>query len=377
MKISTHFLLETGNSVLLPITKKQNSSFNYVEFKNENIVSNDEVYLSKQKSNSCVLDIIVTSPPPLGELKLTNQDILTWDDLWIDGETGNSVDPHIESMNLQRNSLLYVNMNLRRDSLKVINLEGNINLKSFTGSNLPSLEYLDFTDCINLESVLLGMSKNIKVLSLKNCRLTEDGLEEILSSFRPTKTSSANIFPGSLPPFRKSYTTMLDLRGNDIPWSNFKIASKIRLLVTNNWLVLWDNAPPTSVIPIQMYAFFPKNVSDTQIAQYYSGAQIQQVPPTPEPQAASAPATAPVPVPASQPQPQSYPTPQPQSQPSPPSSPASQPQQPSPPPSQPSSPPQSSPPPSQPSPPPASPPPASPPSSPPPSQGGGYGGGYY
>lgn len=275
MKISTHFLLDTKDTVLLPITKKQNSPFNYVDFKNENTVSSDEVYLSKQKANSCVLDIIVTSPPPIEELKLTNQDILTWDDLWIDGETGNSVDPNIEAINLQRNALLYVNMNLRRASLRKINLEGNVNLKSFTGSELPALEYIDFTDCVNLESVVLGMSDNIKVLSLKNCRLTEDALEETLSSFRPTKTSSANIFPGSLPPFRKSYNTMLDLRGNDINWGNAKIASKIRLLVTNNWLVLWDNAPPTNVIPIQMYAFFPKNIGNIQIDQYYGRPQIQ------------------------------------------------------------------------------------------------------
>lgn len=269
MRISTHFLLSKKDSVLLPINKKQNSSFNYVGFINQNIVSNDEVYISKQKANSCVLDIVVTSPPPIKELKLTNQDILTWDDLWIDSETGDSVDPQIESINLQRNSLLYVNMNLKRPYLRKLNLEGNLDLKSFMGPDLPNLEYLDFTDCINLESITLGMSKNIRMLSLKNCRLTEDGLERTLGSFSPTKTSSANVLPGTLPPFRKSYTTLLDLRGNDVPWGNSRIASKIRLLVTNNWLVLWDNPPPTSVIPIQMYAFFPKNLGDTQIDQYY------------------------------------------------------------------------------------------------------------
>ena len=275
MKISTHFLLSDKDAILLPIAKRQVSTFNYVDFVNKNPISNDQVYLSKQKSNSCILDIVINSPPPLGELKLTNQSILTWDDMWIDDESGNSVDPNIESINLQRNSLLYVNMNLRRSSLKRINLEGNTSLRSFTGSQLPALEVLDLTNCINIDSVLLGMSGNIKVLSLKNCRLTEEGLEETLSSFRPTKTSSANIFPGSLPPFRKSYGTLLDLRGNDINWGNNRIASKIRLLVTNNWLVLWDNAPPTNVIPIQMYAFFPKNLSDIQIDQYYGRPQIQ------------------------------------------------------------------------------------------------------
>lgn len=274
MKISTHFLLSNENSVLLPITKKQNSSFNYVDFPNKNTISDDNVYLSKQKLNSCALDIIITSPPPLGELKLTNQEILTWDDLWIDAETGNSIDPNIESINLQRNSLLYVNMNLKRSSLKRINLEGNTNLRSFTGSDLPALEFLDFTDCINLEFVLLGSSKNIKVLSLKNCRLTEANLQNILCSFTPTKTESGNIMPGTLPPFRKKFSTLLDLTGNEINWGNRKIASKIRLLVSNNWLVLWDNPPPTSIIPAQMYAFFPKNIKDTEISQYYGRPSI-------------------------------------------------------------------------------------------------------
>ena len=374
-------MLDKKDVTLLPITKKQNSSFNYVDFINKNIVSNDEVYISKQKSNSCVLDIIVNSPPPIVELKLTNQDILTWDDLWLDGETGNSVDPQIESINLQRNSLLYVNMNLKRHYLKRINLEGNTNLKSFVGTNLPNLEYLDFTDCINLESVTMGASKNIKVLSLKNCRLTGDGLERILGSFSPTKTSSANIFPGTLPPFRKQYTTLLDLRGNDIPWGNSRIASKIRLLVTNNWLVLWDSAPPTSVIPIQMYAFFPKNLGDTQIDGYYAGVQMRRMPPAPTPPPVADPdsqpgapteatnqtpqtsqASAP---PAAQPQPSPSPSPAPSPSPSPAPSPS-----PSPTPT-----PSPSPAPS-PTPTPSPSPAPSPSPTPSPSPGGGYGG-YY
>ena len=80
--------------------------------------------------------------------------------------------------------------------------------------------------------------------------------------------------PGTLPPFRKKFSTLLDLTGNEINWGNRKIASKIRLLVSNNWLVLWDNPPPTSVIPIQMYAFFPTNIKDTEISQYYGRPSI-------------------------------------------------------------------------------------------------------
>jgi hypothetical protein len=274
MKLESSFLISGEDTVLLPLDKFQNGSFNFVEFQNKDVVSNDLVSLFKQKTNSCT--ILVTKKP--GEnmivLKLTNQSVLTWDDLWLDSDTGLSVDPYIESINLQRNSLLYVNFNLKREALKHINLEGNIYLKSFTGTNLPNLETLDFENCINLEIINLGLSKNIRCLSLKNCRLTEEGLERTLSSFIPTKTASANIYPGTLPLFRKRYETLLDLRGNNINWGNKRIASKIRLLVTNNWLVLWDSPPPTSIIPIQMYAFFPKNLSDINIQNYYGRPSI-------------------------------------------------------------------------------------------------------
>ena len=285
MKIETNFLLGKEDLVFLPFDKYQNHSFNYVKFENQDDISNDEGVFYKRKSNSAAIALTIVNSYSVKELKLTNQNILTWDDLWIDEDTSYSVDPLIEEINLQRNSLLYVNFNLYREKLRVINLEGNSDLKSFIGTDLPSLEHLDFTNCFSLETIVLGLSKNIKTLSLKNCRLTEISLERVLSSFAPTKTASANIFPGSLPPFRKNYETLLDLRGNDINWGNRKIASKIRLLVTNNWLVLWDNPPPTSVIPIQMYAFFPQNLGDRQIKEYYTGMQMQQIPPAP-PQAA-------------------------------------------------------------------------------------------
>ena len=274
MKIATNFLLAAEDTPLLSFDKVQNQSFNYVEFQDKDLVTNDAALLYKEKSNSCGLSIHKSKPGTIKSLKLTNQNILTWDDLWLDSDTGFSVDPQIEEINLQRNSLLYANFNLERKFLRYINLEGNIYLKSFTGSHLPGLEVLNFEDCFNLEVVSLGISKNIRSLSLKNCRLTEEGLEETLRSFTPTKTASSNILPGTLPLFRKQYNTSLDLRGNDINWGNSRIASKIRLLLTNNWLVLWDNPPPTSVVPMQMYAFFPRNLSDTDIKNYYGRPSI-------------------------------------------------------------------------------------------------------
>ena len=274
MKIESSFLISGEETTLLSFDKIQNVSFNYVEFQNKDIISDDIAMIYKEKSNSCKITIERSYSGPIKTLKLTNQSILTWDDLWIDSQSGYSVDPEIESINLQRNSLLYANFNLARKALKHINLEGNIYLKHFDGPNLPTLETLNLENCFNLEIVNLGLSKNIRSLSLKNCRLTEEGLEKTLGSFTPTKTASANIFPGTLPLFRKQYETLLDIRGNDINWGNTRIASKIRMLLTNNWLVLWDNPPPTSVIPMQMYAFFPRNLSDTDIKNYYGRPSI-------------------------------------------------------------------------------------------------------
>ena len=274
MRMFTSFLIDDPNVVLLPFDKRQRNPFNYVVFAQGDVISNDEVMLYKEKTNSMGVSIQTSNAEPIRELKLTNQNILTWDDLWIDADSKYSVDPKIEHINLQRNSLLYANFNLKRDYLKSINLEGNSDLKAFIGPELMNLEVLNLNQCFNLEYVNLGISKNIRVLSLKNCRLTEASMERTLSSFTPTVTASSNILPGSLPPFRKNYSTLLDLRGNDINWGNTRIASKIRLLVTNNWLVLWDNPPPTSVIPIQMYAFFPKNIKETEINQYYGRPSI-------------------------------------------------------------------------------------------------------
>lgn len=274
MRISTSFLIDSEDVKILSFNKSQRSSFNHVKFFDKDEISSDEAYLYKQKTNSMVISIDTNSSQPIKELKLTNQNVLTWDDLWIEEESTYSIDPKIESINLQRNSLLYANFNLKRSYLKVLNLEGNSNLRSFVATELEKLEVLNLNDCLNLEVINLGYSKNIKVLSLKNCRLTEEAMERALLSFTPTLTSSSNIIPGTIPPFRKNYSTMIDLRGNDINWGNTRIASKIRLLVTNNWLVLWDNPPPTSIIPIQMYAFFPKNIKETQINQHYGRPSI-------------------------------------------------------------------------------------------------------
>ena len=77
---------------------------------------------------------------------------------------------------------------------------------------------------------------------------------KLTKSFPADTDSSESANVSGAGAFRLQHNTLLDLRGNEIDWSNRRIASKIRLLLTNNWVVKWSNNPPTSVIPAQLYA---------------------------------------------------------------------------------------------------------------------------
>jgi hypothetical protein len=84
--------------------------------------------------------------------------------------------------------------------------------------------------------------------------MTESAMEQLLRDFTPTICASANV--RGVGAFRKQHNTVLDLRGNEVVWSNRRIASKIRMLLTNNWVVKWDNNPPADIVPPQLYGFF-------------------------------------------------------------------------------------------------------------------------
>ena len=186
--------------------------------------------------------------------KLTNQNLVTWDDYWVDKDTDQIIDPGIVSMNLQRNRLVYVNMNTPRLRLENLNLEGNATLRHLYIHEAPALQVLDISGCTGLEYVALGINRQIRTLVARNCNMTPSVMEQLLRDFTPTVTANANLRGAGA--FRKQHNTLLDLRGNIVDWSNGRIASKIRLLLTNNWVVKWDNNPPPEVIPPQLYGFF-------------------------------------------------------------------------------------------------------------------------
>lgn len=244
-------------------------NFNYVKFYSSYI--NNKAYMSRQFSDSYTLrvefdDMYVSKE--IEELKITSGNLSSWEDYWIDPETNTLIDPMIEKINLQKNDLVHANFNLQRTKLKHINLEGNLGMKALFVHDSPNLEVLNLTNCPALSIVNLGNNRNIKALLAKNCNLSSEAQERLLRDFKPSLTSSSNVGSGvSL--FRKQYETLLDLRGNDIDWGNYKVSSKIRLLLCNNWLVLWDTPPPVSIIPIQMYAFFTNNLEENLIKEYY------------------------------------------------------------------------------------------------------------
>jgi hypothetical protein len=238
-------------------------SFNYIDRLHPHV--GDKTSLIKQMADSYQLAVDLKYMG-IEELKLTNQNILTWEDYWVD-ESNALVDPQIKSLNLQKNSLVSFNANLRREHLEKINVESNPSLVGFIVSDSPNLTQINLSNCYNLANINLGNNSKIKALVARNCNLTGQAQERLLRDFKPTLSSGPS---EEFSMFRKNYETLLDLRGSIIDWGNRRVASKIRLLVCNNWLVLWDNPPPTSIIPPQMYSFFTFNLEDELIKKYYS-----------------------------------------------------------------------------------------------------------
>lgn len=224
-----------------------------------NYASGDDIFrakVSRQFTDSIEISVEKKGKilSPIDELKITNQSLLTWDDYWITAEGGVIVDPKIKSLNLQRNDLLYVNMNTPRLELISLNLEGNSNLQHLYLHEVPKLERIDITGCTNLKYISMGINRSVKEIIAKDCNMSPFAMEQLLRDFTPTVTASANLRGAGA--FRKQHSTVVDLRGNNIDWSNRKIASKIRLLLVNNWIVKWDNNPPYDIVPPQMYGVF-------------------------------------------------------------------------------------------------------------------------
>jgi hypothetical protein len=216
--------------------------------KGDNVLSSR---LERQFHNS--FKVVVEARGEIEMLKLTNQNILTWDDYWLDEREGVIIDPGIKHINLQRNDLIYVNMSVERKRLHTLNLEGNSDLKYLHIHKSQSLSELVLDGCTSLEQINLGLNYSYTRISAKGCKMRGQVMEQLLRDFRPVITSSGEVRGAGM--FRKTSTTLLDLTGNTIDWSNRRIASKIRMLLTNNWEVRWDNPPPTEIIPLRMYAF--------------------------------------------------------------------------------------------------------------------------
>ena len=253
----------------LSFGKRAPHNFNYVDFYDpKGIYLQNTATLYKQMNDSYLLEVGTAESysEPIKELKLTNSGLLTWEDYWVDANKNTIVDPRIERLNLQKNQLIHANFNLSRNYLKHLNLEGNFNMRSVFLYETPNLEVLNISNCPALDGVNLGTNGGIKALIARNCQLTSVAQERLLRDFRPVKTASMNT---SFAMFRKDYETILDLRGTSIDWGNRRVASKIRMLLCNNWMVLWDNTPPASIVPPQMYAFFSGNLEDKLIKDYY------------------------------------------------------------------------------------------------------------
>lgn len=268
-KIQTFFKTVKG-ARQLSFGERAQENFNYVELNTNGIPFSDNVVsLFKQMNDSYVLEISRDQRVPIiiPEMKLSNQEILTWEDHWVSAENNALVDPYIQKINLQRNRLVHANFNVHRAELSHLSLEANTNMRAVMITSAPKLEVLNVSNCPGLNVINLGDNRSLKALLARNCNLSSLAQERLLRDFRPVTTSSSN---RDFAMFRKTYETLVDLRGTDIDWSNRKVASKIRVLLCNNWLVLWDNPPPVTVVPPHMYSFFTSSLENSLIKDYYS-----------------------------------------------------------------------------------------------------------
>jgi len=209
----------------------------------------DQTYLDGAKSSSRILELRLKSGG-LDTLKLTNSGAIYWDDFWVDSQ-GKYVDPGIISLELQNSiTLRAVNVPYERMSLERVNLAGCKTLRYVNLSKSPNLKELNLDRCLGLKEVYLGFNKSIHHLSLRHCALDERSLEQLLAEYIPTKSESKMAMGTN------SLKSLIDLRGNVIPWENRRIASKIRLLLYNNIGVAWSNNPPERIIPLELYRTF-------------------------------------------------------------------------------------------------------------------------
>jgi hypothetical protein len=260
--LKTYFKANSHNTKNLGVgVLSRSPSFNYISLEKD--FPTDNAVLKKHMNNSFEL-VIQHKTPGIEELKITNQELTTWEDYWID-ENSTLADPKIKSINLQKNLLSHFNANLSRPSLLKVNLESNPGLVGVV-LNSPNLEYLNLSNCSSLQNITLGDNSKIKAILAKNCNLSSQAQENLLRDFKPTISSKQS---DDFLMFRKTYDTVLDLRGSEVDWGNRRVASKIRLLLCNNWLVLWSNSPPTTIVPPQMYSFFASNLEDGLIKKYY------------------------------------------------------------------------------------------------------------
>lgn len=227
--------------------------FNYAKL-STSLARPDILNFNSVSSRVLKLSMTIPDDSTIDLLKFSNSGSVIWTDEWIDPELNVPVDPGIAEMNLTNSEYLEsVNILGKRDSLKKLDLSGSRNLKHLSVSNGSSLKTLFLNNCDSLQAISLGYSRNLKYVSLSGCRLSEITLEQFLRTYYPVQNGVNLETYGRK---RIQYDSYLDLRGNIIPWTNRRIASKIRLLLCNAVAVLWSNDPPENVIPIELYRSF-------------------------------------------------------------------------------------------------------------------------
>lgn len=215
---------------------------NYFSIKPDNYRNyiSPDFFFKKNRYNSFALQL---TPTLIDELKITNIKITDWDDIWQD-KKGNIIDPRIEKLDLSHNLLKNLSILDERKDLKELNISFNSPLVYLNVSNAPKLKKINISYCYSIEYINLSSSTELEDISINGCNCSEQCLESLLRNIKPKRVGR------------------LDLRGNKINWGNRNISSKIRLLLANNWKILWDSNPPDSIIPLGYWKKFDPYLLD-------------------------------------------------------------------------------------------------------------------
>ena len=123
----------------------------------------------KKRYDRCA--VMIRDYDELRGLTIRGCGINYWSDCWVN-EKGEVIDPLIESLNLQNNQLISLNINQTRRQLWLLDLSNNPQLASVSVISAPNLAVLKLNNINFIESLQVGRDSN----SLMHVQITNSAI---------------------------------------------------------------------------------------------------------------------------------------------------------------------------------------------------------